>query len=131
MGLVMRVISKSRLVHFWQRTGCEDSEEPLKAWYAHVSDRRSDWQNWADVKASFRSADTVGNCVVFNIAGNKYRLIARIIYQSHKVYVLEIMSHKEYDKGNWKTTCGCFSAPPKKKPQQQIKRVSKRIKKWP
>lgn len=110
----MRVISKSRLRQFWESPNCGDSEEPLKAWYAHVSNRQVAWQNWSDVRASFASADLVGNCVVFNIAGNKYRLITRILYQSQKVFILKVMTHKEYDKGKWKTECGCFSPAPKK-----------------
>ncbi len=75
----MRVISKSRLVQFWERPDCNDSEGPLRAWYAHVGSRTVDWSSWADVKAEFATASHVGNCVVFNIGGNKYRLIARVL----------------------------------------------------
>ncbi len=71
------------------------------------------------MKASYRSADLVGNCVVFNIGGNKYRLITRILYPIQKVYILKVMTHEECDKGNWKTDCGCFSEPPKKKTKKK------------
>ena len=60
-------------------------------------------------------ASTVGNCIVFNIAGNKYRLVTRILYRSQKVFILKVMSHTEYDNQNWKDECGCFAAPPQPK----------------
>ena len=110
----MRIISKSRLKKFWESPGCEDAEGPLTAWYNHVQSKTVDWQKWADVRASYGSADLVGDCVVFNIGGNKFRLVTRILYGSHKVFVLKVMTHKEYDQDKWKDECGCFSPPPKK-----------------
>ncbi|MFN0199120.1 MAG: type II toxin-antitoxin system HigB family toxin [Planctomycetaceae bacterium] len=111
----MRVISKSRLKAFWESSNSHDSEQPLKAWYTHVNNKSVAWQHWGDVKAAYGNADLVGNCAVFNIGGNKYRLITRILFPSQKVFILKIMSHKEYDQGKWKSDCGCFSAPPRKK----------------
>jgi mRNA interferase HigB len=116
----VRVISKSRLCQFWETTGCEDSEGALRAWYTHVSDRRVDWSSWADVKAEFASASHVGNCVVFNIHGNRYRLITRILYASHKVFILKVMTHGEYDENKWKSECGCYEPPPQKKAPKKI-----------
>lgn len=110
----MRVISKSRLRQFWESPNYGDSEGPLLAWYTHVSDKSVAWQNWSDVKAAFGNADLVGNCVVFNIGGNKYRLITRILYPSQKVFILKMMTHKEYDQEKWKEECGCFAPPAKK-----------------
>ena len=115
----MRVISKSRLRQFWESPNCGDSEGPLQAWYTHVSDKSVAWQNWSNVRASFGNADLVGNCVVFNIGGNKYRLITRILYPSQKVFILKVMTHKEYDEDKWKEDCGCFEPPPKKKPAKK------------
>jgi len=111
----MRIISKSRLKQFWESPGHGDSEGPLRAWYTHVSNRGVAWQSWGDVKAEFGSASLVGNCVVFNIGGNKYRLVTRILYPSQKVFILKVMTHEEYDQDKWKTECGCFAPPPKKK----------------
>lgn len=51
---------------------------------------------------TFPSADVVGNLIVFNIGGNKYRLIAMIHFNRGKVYVRHVMTHKEYEKGAWK-----------------------------
>ena len=107
----MRIISKSRLKRFWESHAHRDAEGPLRAWYTHVSSKTVCWRSWADVRAQFGSASSVGNCVVFNIGGNKYRLVARILYISQKVFVLRVMSHAEYDNDKWKAECGCFAPP--------------------
>jgi mRNA interferase HigB len=72
------------------------------------------WRNWADVKAAFATASLVGNCVVFNIRGNHYRLIIRILYASQKVFILKVMTHEEYDDDKWKKDCGCYTDAPTK-----------------
>jgi mRNA interferase HigB len=111
----MRVISKARLKQFWTAPGRKDSEGPLRAWYTHVNSKTVCWRSWADVKAVFGNASLVGNCAVFNIGGNKYRLVVRILYSSQKVFVLKVMTHREYDQDPWKTECGCFAPPPQGK----------------
>lgn len=117
----MRVISKARLKQFWKVPGHQASEGPLRAWYTHVSNRTVAWQSWGDVKAEFGTASLVGNCVVFNIGGNKYRLVTRILYPSQKVFVLKVMTHKEYDEDKWKEECGCYSPPPpQKRPTRKL-----------
>lgn len=75
--------------------GRADSEQPLKSWYAICA--AASWRHFADVKAQFRTASAVGDRVVFNIAGNKYRLVAYINYEFHTVYVRFVGSHREYD----------------------------------
>ncbi len=109
----MRIISKSRLKEFWERANRKDSEGPLHAWYTHVSHKSIAWQSWTDLKTDFGLASHVGNCVVFNIGGNKYWLITRVMYRTQTVYILKIMNHKEYDNGKWKEECGCYEPPPK------------------
>ena len=111
----MRVISKARLKQFWESSGREDAEGSLRAWFTHVNSKTVSWQSWGDVRASFGNASIVGNCVVFNIGGNKYRLIARVLYASQKVFVLKVMTHREYDENKWKEECGCFAPPPASK----------------
>lgn len=110
----MRVITKARLKQFWESPGREDAERPLRAWYTHVAKKAVAWHSWGDVKADFGKASLVGNCVVFNFGGNKYRLATRILYSSQKVFVLKVMTHKEYDDDKWKDECGCCDEPPKK-----------------
>ncbi len=84
----MRIISKSRLREFWQTPGHKDAEGPLRAWHTHVSNKSVSWRSWGDVKQVFASASLIGDCVVFNIGGNKYRLVTRILYASQKVFIL-------------------------------------------
>ena len=112
----MRIISKARLRRFGDAPGREDAEGPLRAWYTHVSKKYSAWQAWADVKVVFGTASLVGNCVVFNVGGNKYRLVTRILYSSQKVFVLEVMTLEEYDLDRWKDECGCEATPPRRPP---------------
>ncbi len=108
----MRVISKSRLRQFWERPGQGDAEGPLRAWYAHVGNRSVAWHSWGDIRQEFGTASLVGTCVVFNIGGNKFRLVTRVLYPSQKVFILKVMAHAEYDDDRWKTDCGCFAPPP-------------------
>lgn len=122
----MRVISKARLRSFWEEVGHEDAEGPLRAWHTHVSNKSVSWHSWGEVKADFRTASPVGNCVVFNIAGNKYRLVTRILYPSQKVFILKIMTHSEYDTDKWKEDCGCFQPPPKSRKKRANRRKPKR-----
>jgi mRNA interferase HigB len=67
---------------------------------AHASDSNA-W-GFSELKQVYPSADLVGRRTVFNIAGNKFRLIARMNYQSKRVFVLYILTHAEYDRGAWK-----------------------------
>ncbi len=108
----MWVISKSRLKRFWEAPGREDAEGPLRAWHNHVNSKTVAWRSWGDVKVAFANASIVGNCTVFNIGGNKYRLVTGILYRSQKVYLLKVMTDQEYDNGKWKEQCGCFTPPP-------------------
>lgn len=91
----MRVIALKRLREHWQRPGRGDSEQPLKSWYAVVSE--ASWRHFADVKAQFRTASAVGDRIVFNIAGNKYRLVAYVNYGFHTIYIRFVGTHREYD----------------------------------
>jgi mRNA interferase HigB len=75
--------------------------EPLLHWY-HVA-KRAHWTSLAEVRKDFRHADVVGVFTVFNIAGNKYRLIATIKYRWRVVYIRNILTHVEYDKEKWKS----------------------------
>jgi mRNA interferase HigB len=111
----MRVISKSRLRAFWESPGHVDAEGSLRAWCTHVNSKTVSWHSWGDVKADYANASLIGSCVVFNIGGNKYRLATRILYISQKVFVLRVMTHKDYDDDKWKQDCGCFEPPPTKK----------------
>ena len=64
--------------------------------------KRATWGNITEVRRDFQHADAVGNFTVFNIRGNKYRLIAVIKYRWQVVYIRAILTHKEYSRGKWK-----------------------------
>jgi len=96
----VQVIAKRTLRQFWDRY--PQAEIPRRAWYAIVSGAR--WNGPADVKALFRSADFVGdNRVIFDIGGNKFRLIVHIAYRHGRVLVKLIGTHDDYDKINPET----------------------------
>jgi mRNA interferase HigB len=103
----MRVIHIRRLREFFGRSDRADAEGPLLAWHDDVSREDCDWASFHDVKATYGKASLVGECVVFNIGGNKYRLVCQINYRTHLVFVKKVMTHKEYDLGLWKSECGC------------------------
>jgi len=95
---LMNVVSHKAI-----RTFCKkhrDAWSPLDHWYRVA--KRATWVNFAEVRQTFNTADSVAPYVVFDIGGNKYRLIAEIGF-SHKVlFIRGIMTHKEYMKGAWK-----------------------------
>ena len=92
----MRIIAVGTLRDFWSRPGRHDAEQPLRAW-VHIV-RAADWSKPTDVKEMFRSADILaGGRVIFNIGGNKHRLVAAVHYRAKRIYVRFIGTHKEYD----------------------------------
>jgi len=93
----VRIISVKTLREYYDKN--KETENPLKAWHQEV--KREDWNIPQDVKAKYRSASIIGgNRVVFNIKGNKYRLVTKINYKMKVVYIRFIGTHKEYDKIN-------------------------------
>jgi mRNA interferase HigB len=94
----MRVIKRGALVQFWQNH--PDARASLESWYAVM--RQATWKTPAHLKQVYRNADLVGRRTVFNISGNKYRLIARVNYHTQRVFVLHLLTHAEYDRGAWK-----------------------------
>ena len=77
-----------------------DAEPRLRAWYRVVSAAR--WETWAELQAAFPSADRVGRLVVFNVGGNTYRLIARVDFDTHQVFIRHVLTHAEYSTNAWK-----------------------------
>lgn len=99
----MRIISKRRLREFWLKN--PNAEQPLLNWYEAA--KKVDWNNFSEVRESFRSADVYRDCVIFDIGGNKFRLITRIRYQKKRVYIRFVLTHSDYDKNLWKEDCEC------------------------
>lgn len=94
----MHVIAKPALILFW--TKYPDAKKPLLVWYQVME--REIFSDFNELRDTFASADYVDGLTVFNIGGNKYRLIASIHYNSRKVYIRNVLTHAEYDREAWK-----------------------------
>ncbi|MBQ8838723.1 MAG: type II toxin-antitoxin system HigB family toxin [Bacteroidales bacterium] len=93
----MRIVSHRKLKEFYLKPGCEDAKVALERWY-HVA-LEAQWKNFAEIRQDFPSADYVGNQrYVFNIRGNRYRLVVVIKFVMGYVFVRFVGSHQEYDK---------------------------------
>jgi mRNA interferase HigB len=92
----MRVISKAAIIRFAKHN--PDSEKPLLIWYKLV--RQHDFSSYAELKNVFAAADVVDNFTVFDVGGNKYRIIARVIYKLKTVFIRNVFTHDEYN--TWK-----------------------------
>ena len=105
MNLILRyhrhvhIITRKRLTEFARTHPA--ARAPLNAWFAIV--RKTDYASLTGLRKTFPSADQVGGLTVFNIGGNKFRLIAAIHYNRKKVYIRHVLTHAEYDRGTWRT----------------------------
>jgi mRNA interferase HigB len=90
----MHVISRKALKGFWEKH--PDSETSLRAWFGIAN--RATWKHIADVRAVFPHADAAGMLTVFNIGGNKYRLMTQIDYETGKVFIHSVLTYAEYDR---------------------------------
>lgn len=92
----MRIIAKSTLKKFWENPSYGDARGPLVSWYEEVL--KTGWRTPRSVKAQYRNASICGNNrVVFNIGGNKYRLVVEIQYRAGIVWVKFVGTHAQYD----------------------------------
>lgn len=94
----MHIISHKALRQFWQKHPA--SKIPLSRWFKIV--QRTDFDSFNDLRLTFPSADKVGDLYMFNIGGNKYRLVAAIHFNAKKIFIRHVLTHREYDKGAWK-----------------------------
>lgn len=93
----MHIISRKTLSDYWAKV--PETEQALKSWFAEAE--KAQWENPAEIKEKYCSASILkNNRVVFNICGNKYRLIVRINYGSKTVFIRFVGTHAEYDKIN-------------------------------
>lgn len=94
----MRVITPQRIRNYVKQS--PEASTSLGQWLQTAS--AAQWQSLADVRRHYAHADIVGRRTVFNIAGNKFRLITRINYRRQIVFVFDLLTHTAYDKGKWK-----------------------------
>ena len=103
IGRWMRIIKTSMLKAFWEDH--REAEASLRTWVRQT--KGAEWRNFVQVRKTFPSADQVAvasgrTVVVFDVARNRYRLIAAVHYNTRIVYTLMVLTHKEYDRNMWK-----------------------------
>lgn len=94
----MHIITRKRLNEFAEKF--PETNNALADWYRLM--KQNDFDSIAEIRQLFPSADKVGKLTVFNIGGNKVRLIAAIHYNRKKIYIRAVLTHEEYNEGKWK-----------------------------
>lgn len=97
----MRVISKRPLRTFWEAH--REAEPALSDFYQKLS--RVSASSIVELRTTFPAADLVGDCVVFNVGGNNYRVIAHVDFKVEIAFIRFVLSHAEYDRGKWRSDC--------------------------
>ncbi|MDQ4119838.1 MAG: type II toxin-antitoxin system HigB family toxin [Acidobacteriota bacterium] len=100
----MRIISERKIREYTVENS--ESENAMREWIRVV--RLADWHNFTDLRNTFNHADVFNNCVIFDVGGNKWRIIAKVEYQKHLVFIKRILTHNEYSFKNgklWKSDC--------------------------
>ena|SRR6218665_1246658 len=91
----MHIISRPKLITFWEKH--PDAEIPLKLWFK--KSQQAKWNSLNDLKKDFPTADYVkNNRVVFDIKGNKYRIVVVVYFSGQKMFIRFVGTHAEYDK---------------------------------
>jgi mRNA interferase HigB len=94
----MHVISRKRLNEFSDKH--PETRNSLAQWYRLM--KKKNYSSFEDLRESFASADRIGKLTVFDIGGNKIRLIAAIHYNRKRIYIREVLTHAEYDRSRWR-----------------------------
>jgi len=99
----MRIISKAKLKEFWDKR--PQSKQSLEKW--HEVTKKADWSKFGDIKNTFNATDKAKVCSgrtveIFDVGGNKYRLIVSVHYNRGICYVLKVLTHAEHSKNKWK-----------------------------
>jgi mRNA interferase HigB len=97
----MRIISPKKIRGFWEKH--RESETVMSEWINRVYDAK--WDNFSDVRKTFNHADIYKCCTIFDVGGNKYRIIAKIKYEWKIVYIRFVLNHFEYDQKKWQADC--------------------------
>lgn len=97
----MRIVTTRKLKEFW--TENKAAELVMREWIKTVY--LADWKTSADVKNTFNSVNVYKNCTIFDVGGNKYRVIAKVEYQIYIVFIRFVLTHSEYDEKKWQSDC--------------------------
>ncbi len=98
----MRIITERRIREFYAEN--KQSESAFRDWIQVV--KKADWQSFSDVRKSFNHADVHNKLTIFDVGGNKFRIVAKIEYAKHLVFIKFVLSHSEYDKHSSWCDCG-------------------------
>lgn len=94
--LRVRVISVKKLREFWSKSAYRDSKKSLRAWYSEA--KKGDWSSPHAIKSAYRTASVIGSeRIIFNICGNKYRLVVAVKYEFKIFYIRFIGTHQQYN----------------------------------
>jgi len=94
----VHIITRKTRFQFWEKH--PDRQTALMRWFKIV--QKTEFHNFSELRAIFPSADKLDDWIIFNIGGNKYRLIALIHFNRGKVYIRHILTHTQYNQGDWK-----------------------------
>jgi mRNA interferase HigB len=97
----MRIISEKQLRKFWEKH--PTAQPSMMEWIRTVNS--ADWNNTSDIRNTFNSADFYCNCVIFNVGGNNFRIIAKVAYRIKVVFIRFVLMHREYDEKKWQSDC--------------------------
>ena len=100
----MRIISERAVKNYYQQN--PESETALRYWIRAI--RIADWHSFIDLKNTFNHADIYKKCIIFDVGGNKWRVIGKVEYQKHLVFIKRILTHDDYTHKNgrlWKSDC--------------------------
>jgi len=100
----MNIIARKILLDFSAKY--PDAKKPLESWWRIC--KKNVFSSFSELKKTFGTADLVGKCVIFNIGGTKYRLIVRINFTAHRMWIKYILPHAAYDKLNLKEDSKCL-----------------------
>jgi len=99
----MHVIARKMLLDFSRKYS--DSKGPLERWWTICKNNTA--SSFSELKKTFGTADMVGRCVIFNISGGKYRLVVRINFEGHRMWIKYVLPHKEYERLNLEEDSKC------------------------
>ena len=97
----MRIISRKALRTYWEKH--PQAEEVLNDWFRKI--KRNVASTFTELRETFPSADIFGDCLVFNVGGNNFRVIAHMDFDLQIIWIRAVLSHAEYSKDRWKTDC--------------------------
>lgn len=97
----MRIITERKLREFYADN--KEAENAIREWIRTV--RLADWNSFIDLRNTFNHADIYKNCTIFDVGGNKYRIIAKVKYKTHSVFIRFVLTHSAYDEKKWQPDC--------------------------